>query len=162
MPHDTHFIQTPGGLIFHLEITPRDFLSIDARGSKDVFSWTADCQARCFLDLGRGTSGIAKVAIDGERLDGAVEDVLAWTDRFPPSTIDAECDFVRFEWNGSSLTFQVFVSDEIPPSRVSLVSMSGAGLYLRTVQDFVDKTGTDAVIREIDQAIRVGSDSAGT
>jgi hypothetical protein len=153
MPHSTYQVPTPEGSIFHIEITPQDFLSVDARGPRDVFSWTADCTPRNFMDLGRGTQGTAMIAINGSRHEDEIKSALEWADSFPLDTLETGCDFIRFDWDDSSLSFQVFTS-EAPNGQITLVSASGTGLYLRTVQNFITVTGTPAVIREVADVIR--------
>ncbi|MET9526239.1 hypothetical protein [Streptomyces coeruleorubidus] len=151
MPHLTHQVDTADGPIFHLEISQNQFLSIDIRRERDVFSWTAACTAKDFLRLGREKNGTVELIVDGTRLSGKTSEVLAKVLEIPDEIVNETCDFVRFNWADSSLIFQAFSTGEAQSEeRRLLVTAIGRGMQLPKLRPLIDKTGTGAVIDEID------------
>ncbi|MFD7403021.1 hypothetical protein ACFV7R_10175 [Streptomyces sp. NPDC059866] len=152
MAYDTHETKTADGSIFHLEMSARDFLSVDPRGDIDVFSWTARCSADEFLDLGKRMPGVAMVAVGDDRHEGPTEDTIRWAKKFPADYLDEYCDFIRFQRDGSSVAFQVF-----PPiesfGRVTLVAISGRQMYLRHINSWIQKTATPRVVEEVNAVL---------
>ena len=156
MPHLTHQVETADGPIFHLEISRREFLSIDIRRAKDVFSWTAKCTASEFLLLGAGKDGKVSAAIDGAHLTGESSEILSQLTQIPKGILDEQCDFVRFDWTDLSLMFQIFSKWEgESEDQIHLVTAVGQGMQLPKIHTFISKTATEAVINEVDEHLAV-------
>jgi hypothetical protein len=126
-------------------------LSVDPRGSQDIFSWTGNCSVEHFLTLGENLPGEAIATIRGNLIQGGADKIALHVRNLGPEAAE-ECDFVRFNWPTSSFEFQRF-----PPGRhrmpLTLITLVGEKINLRNIYHWIYETATEPVISEVEAVL---------